>query len=335
MKLGRRARNRIFGELNQFKVFRFNKLAEPNCACVTKHELIKSPQVRDIIVMYSKGTFDLASVQMRLLQVAKFILFQNSDIKISALSLRPSNILGIKNSIIVLSKFAAQYISQTELITLLKNNNSIFVDPVDSVIEISKFNSDCTLIASSFEQANYFRSSTSFPVELIYHSSDLRLKELRAQNDAFAIGYFGNLSRIPSEFNQLDKLSIIKTPLSYESKRDLPRYALYLKKYSAHLVAGTIPPKHIFKPFTKGIIAANVGAVSLISEYDVEGIALLGPNYPYIAKDITMKSILEMIEHMEKSFMTDKWILAKKLSQNLEPFYCEINLTNSWLRLLA
>ncbi len=103
MKLGRRARNRIFGELNQFKVFRFNKLAEPNCACVTKHELIKSPQVRDIIVMYSKGTFDLASVQMRLLQVAKFILSQNSDIKISALSLRPSNIFGIKNSIIVLS----------------------------------------------------------------------------------------------------------------------------------------------------------------------------------------------------------------------------------------
>jgi hypothetical protein len=36
--------------------------------------------------MYSKGTFDLASVQMRLLQVAKFILSQNIDINILALS---------------------------------------------------------------------------------------------------------------------------------------------------------------------------------------------------------------------------------------------------------
>jgi hypothetical protein len=335
MKLGRRARNRILGEFNQYKVFSFNNSAEPICACISKHELIKSPQIRNIIVMYSKGTFDLASVQMRFLQVAKFVLSQNINIKILALSLRPSNIVGLKNSIIVLSKFATQHISQTELVILLKNNNSIFVDPVDLEIEISKFNSDCTLIASSFEQANYFRSSTSIPVELIYHSSDLRLKELRAQNDAFAIGYFGNLARIPSEFNKLDKLSIIKTPLSYESKRDLPRYSHYLKKYSAHLVAGTTPPKHIFKPFTKGIIAANVGAVSLISEFDIEGITLLGPNYPYIAKDISIKPVLEMIEHMEKSFMTDEWILAKKLSQNLEPFYCEVNLTNSWLKLLA
>jgi hypothetical protein len=235
----------------------------------------------------------------------------------------------------VLSKFAAQYISQEELTTLLKNNNSIFVDPVDSELEISKFNSNCTLIASSFEQANYFRSSTNLPVELIYHSSDLRLKDLRAQNDAFAIGYFGNLSRIPSEFNQLDKLSIIKTPLSYESKRDLPRYAPYLKKYSAHLVAGAIPPKLIFKPFTKGIIAANVGSISLISEYDIEGIALLGRIYPYIAKDNNIKSVLEMIEYMEKSFMTNEWMLAKKLSKNLEQYYCEVNLTNLWLKLLA
>jgi hypothetical protein len=335
MKINHKIKKRLLAEFNQFKVFNFQNPVKPQCMCLSKHELIASQIKKDIVVIYSKGTVDLASVQMRLLQVAKYILFLNTEIKILALSSRSSNILSLKNSIIILSKFAVESISSTELTTLVKNNNSIFIDPVDSKLEISKFHGDCTFIASSFEQNNYLKTLTKTPVELIYHSSDLRLKSLRAQNDTFAIGYFGNLSRILPDYKKLDKLSIIKTPLSYELRRVLPRYAPDLIKYSAHLATGTVPPKYIFKPFTKGIVASHVGALSLISQNDQEGVSLLGQNYPYVAHSNSTKSVSEMIDYMQKSYMSKEWKLAHELSRNLEPYYCEVNITNMWQQLLA
>jgi len=335
MKLSKRVKNRLFAEFNQFKVFRYQVPVQPECNCLTKHIPLSATLNQDIVVIYSKGTVDIASVQMRLLQVAKFILYLNPDIKIMALSQRPSNIIGLKNKTVILSKFATALISKEELATLINNGNTIYVDPVDTNLNIQKFSSDCILVASSLEQIKYFKNSTKIPAKLIYHSSDLRLKNLKVQKSEFKIGYFGNLSRIPKDYGELKKLSIIKTPLSYEPKRVLPRYASELIKYSAHLVTGTNSTKNVFKPFTKGIVAAHIGALALISQNDVEGISLLGRNYPYIAKNNNLNSILEMINYMQKNFLSNEWIFAEELNRNLEPYFCEVNITNMWQHLFS
>jgi hypothetical protein len=333
MKISHRLRNRILAEFNQFRVFKFQDPVQPECKCIVKHETLSTMIKKDIVIIYSKGTIELASIQMRLLQVAKFILYLNPDIKIIALSQRPSNLIGLKNKLIILSKFASELISRSELATLTRNGNMIYVDPVDSKCEVSKFHSNCTLVASSIEQARYFKNSARIDSKLIYHSSDLRLKWIKAEKNEFSIGYFGNLSRIPKEYNDLTKLNIIKTPLSFEPRRELPRYAAKLRKYSAHLVTGTNPVDQVFKPFTKGIVASHVGALPLISEIDVEGLSLLGRDYPYIAKNNRTNSISEMIEYMQTSFKSKEWLSAEELNKNLEPYYCEVNITNMWQQL--
>jgi hypothetical protein len=334
MKLNKKVRNRILAEFHQFNNSRYKHITEPLCSC-GKCVIIERNEVKkDIYILYSKGTKDLASIQMRLPQVAQYLLFYNPAIKIVLMSSRHSNLLSLKNKIVILTKFTADTISDSDLQMLIRRDNYVIVDPIDNSFNVNKFREAHVVLASSISQEKYFNETCSGKVKLIYHSSDLRLDGINSQKKYFSIGYFGNLHRIPAELLGISDLSIIKTPLSYEPKRQLPRYAKEMYKHPAHLVAGTLMPEFIFKPFTKGIIAEHVGSISLISKNDKEGILLLGQNYPYIAENNAKYSIIEMIEYMQVSFGSTEWVLARELHKILRPHTCKYFVTMSWQSLL-
>lgn len=330
-----KSKNRIITEFDQFRSIKFTTVNKPECICGQCTSLKPLSINRNISVIYSKGTKNLASIQMRLPQSAKHLLFHNPNIKITGICLQSSEIYQIKNQHVILSKFAAVNITNYDLTILSRNGNTVFVDSVDGETDLKKFQKEHILVASSHRQFEYFKNESKSKVELVYHASDLRLKTVKAQNQHFSIGYFGSLSRIPKEFSSIDNLSIIKTPLSFEPKLKTPRFSKELKDYSAHLVVGTRMPKLVFKPFTKGLIATNVGAVTLISGDDIEALLLLGNNYPYVTTSSRKRSILEVANYMKNTFLDREWKTAQSLHKKLMPLCCEQNIAFNWGRIFV
>lgn len=121
--------------------------------------------------------------------------------------------------------------------------------------------------------------------------------------------------------------------MSFEPKLKTPRFSNELKDYSAHLAVGTRVPKLVFKPFTKGIVATNVGAVSLISGDDTEALSLLGNNYPYVTTSSKKRSILEVANYMKDTFLDREWKTAQSLHKKLMPLCCEQNIAFNWERI--
>lgn len=335
MKFKRKVRNRFFAEIQELSSVEYEIGAEASCTCGAYVKQVFPQIKKDIIIVYAKGTRDLASIQMRLPQVARNLLYYNSKIKIIALSLSSPELFLKKDKIILLTKFASELISLSDLKTLANNQNFVIVDPIDNLLKIDKFKNVNLILASSLNQEQFLNDLGIGSVKLLYHSSDLRLDGIKSQQDNFSIGYFGNLKRIPIEFGSITDLSIVKTPLSYEPRRNIPRYADAMKEFPVHLAAGSIVPNLVFKPFTKGIVAEHVGAISLISRIEKEAVTFLGSNYPYIADDNSKKSIIEMIDFMRETFKSATWDLAKESHKKLRPLTCRYHVTMLWQSLLC
>lgn len=335
MSFSTKIKNRISTELDQFRSMKFETTNNPECICGTCHDSELEPLYKDIVFIYSKGTKNLASIQMRLPQSAKHLLHLNPSIKIQGMCLQDSKVNLIKNKYVVLTKFAAINITNYDLKLLIMNGNFVFIDPIDAELSLKKFQNIHAFIASSIKQYEYFKSESNNLVELVYHASDLRLKKIKSQNLYFSLGYFGSLSRIPKELASIDCLTVVKTPLSFEPKLNLPRYNKSLSIHSAHLAVGTDMPKLVFKPFTKGLVATSVGSVTLVSEDDSEAMSLLGSTYPYIAVNSKKKSVIETVEYMKETFLESEWITAQFLHKKLLPLSCDRSVALSWSKMFS
>lgn len=314
--------NRFNTELDIFKFpIHFNARI-PECSCNLCPEINLSFIKKNITYLYHKGTNNLGSIQMRIPQSANHIKFLNDQISIRGISMESKLSSQIKNEIVVLSKFAAVEISRLGLEKLLSNDNLVYVDPVDAEIRLEKFRDIKGLIASSFLQEQYFKQNSDVPVSLMYHSSDFRLKGIQAQKHFYSMAYFGSISRLPYSTELLPFLDIVKTPLSYQPSVMLPIFSNKLKDFSAHFAIGMVQPRYVFKPFTKGLIASSVGAVTLISRNETEALLLLGDDYPYVSIDSSLKSISEMANFMKLTFGGEEWEKAKLAHQKLITFTC-------------
>ena len=334
MALLRRIKTRLSSELDLFKFPMPYNPSEPSCSC-NKCPVENSGNLkRNITFLYSKGSKNLASVQMRIPQSANHISFLNQNIRIRGLALQSKLRLEIKNEIIILTKFAARHISEIEIRELLLNGNLVYVDPIDAEIELIKFQEITGLIASSVQQEKYFKTNSDIPTYLIYHPSDFRLKDVKAQKDFFSLAYFGSISRLPHPADLLTFCDVVKTPLSYQPNIKLPEFSDKLKEYSCHLAIGPEQPKFVFKPFTKGLIASAVGAVTLISRNETEALSLLGADYPYVSADSSLKSISIMANFMKQTFNREEWSMAQLAHDRINEFTCELYHAQKWSQVL-
>jgi len=328
-----RIKNRINIEFDQFIKRDFGVQTKPLCTCGTCNSIRIPKLKKDIVIIYSRGTSQLASIQMRLVQSAGHLKYINPNLKIKGFCLQSSEIYKISNSNIILTKFAFENISNFDLLKLSRNN-TILADIVDLRTNTEKLKRIDKVIASSNTQFNFLRDQNLKSIELIYHTTDFRLRDIQAQQNFFSVAYFGSMSRIPQDFMGMSDLSVINTPLSYEAFRKKPIYAKKLIEYSSHLAIGTPVDKFVFKPFTKGLIASSIGATTLISKDDKEAISLLGPNYPYIAANKDRKNVEDLINFMRLTFAKEEWLLAQSKHQELLKYCCELRTLNQWTQVL-
>ena len=329
-----RLKNRIQIETDQFIRRDFGIRARPTCICGTC-EYTNIPKLKkDIAIIYSRGTSQLVSIQMRLVQTAGHLKYMSPGLKVRGYCLQSSDIYKIVNSNIILTKFAVENISSYDLKTLSKNN-TIFADVIDLSVDSHKLKQMHKVIASSNTQYNYFKNQNLKNIDLIYQTTDFRIRDIRAQNNKFSIAYFGSMPRIPSDLLEIQELSIINTPLAYEAFRNIPIYAWNLTAYSAHLAVGTKVSNLVFKPFTKGLIASSVGAITLISKENSEAISLLGKDYPYVAVSNSKKSVEEAIDFMRSTFLGKEWRMAQASHRKLLKYCCEVGALKLWAKILT
>ena len=335
MALMTRSINRFKTEIDTFRHPTCFDARDSECTCGSCPEMNPSLIKKNITYLYHKGTNNLGSIQMRIPQSANCIKFLNSHIGVRGICLESRLTSQIKNEIIVLSKFAAVKISRIDLEKLMENDNSVYIDPVDAEINLEKFLDIKGLIASSFLQEQYFKQNSDVPVILMYHSSDFRLKGIQAQKDYYSMAYFGSLSRLPHSPELLPFLEIVKTPLSYQPNTKLPIFSDKLKDFSAHFAIGAELPRYVFKPFTKGLIASSVGAITLISRNEKEALLLLGDDYPYVSIDSSLKSISDMAKFMKLTFGGDEWNKAQMSHQKFVNFTCPKFHALNWSKILV
>lgn len=308
----------------------------PVCTCGECNLAVRENLENEVRLkfVYSKGSRNLASTQMRIPQSSGHIQALHKNISVTGICLSGREIRNIRNEVVILTKFASIEVEHNLVSDLIERNNRIYVDPIDGNIDVEKFSGIHGIIASSFSQLSHFKSISELDTTLIYHPPDFRLRELQVQNVGFGIAYFGSLARINPDYFSIDGLKIVVTPLSYKPGKQYPVFADEILKYPAHFVIGTSQAPGIHKPFTKGLIATSVGSISLISHLDTEGILMLGEDYPYIAKNLERSGIEEAIIHMKDTFKSTTWQRAENAHRNLLKFCCEFRSAMEWINLI-
>jgi len=69
----------------------------------------------------------------------------------------------------------------------------------------------------------------------------------------------------------------------------------------------------VFKPFTKGFIAALCGASVIMPTYESEALYYLPDDYPYFLNDVSYDSVMNMLRFCKDTFMSSEWEYAMEV----------------------
>lgn len=173
-------------------------------------------------------------------------------------------------------------------------------------------------LACSTLQARHLRAAwPDRPTIHLPHHIDLEVPALPCRWDRYACGYFGD----PAGAWHLDALVAASAVVACQPMTlNRNRWHEALLDYPLHYAfrprsgwgAG-------FKPFTKGFVAARVGAVTLVASSDAEALNLLGDDYPFqLPDDADAATVLSMLDALRASFGDTIWSLARSRLNRLQ-----------------
>jgi hypothetical protein len=166
-------------------------------------------------------------------------------------------------------------------------------------------------LACSRPQADLLRGEwPGRPVVELPHHADVDVPSSDGIWDRWRCGYFGH----PGNAAMLDALAeagLVEpwaTPVRNENG-----WREAMARYNVHYAVRRVGlPQERFKPFTKGMLAARVGAVAVVSTLDAEAMRLLGDDYPFaVAPSRGLPALLRFVEEMREGFGDARWQLAR------------------------
>jgi hypothetical protein len=234
------------------------------------------------------------------------ITYQNSEFR-------------FRNSILFLTKGAIQCLNESSLSRLKERNNRLVFDPVDSLIPEKKIKfADAVIAASKAALTDYAMRYGTDLVYLVDHHSDPRVQRVSSQKsrDRLRIGYFGefvNTIITPAIKLQVDFILVDTSQQNEAWFNKTGAYNMhYCLRNNEAITAGT------YKPFTKGINAAHIGANVLVHRSQTDAVRWLGEDYPYLIKSpLSEATILTEIEHVRKTFGKNEWRNALEVMEQI------------------
>ncbi len=221
---------------------------------------------------------------------------------------------GVSACWLILTKGFLVTTTKDEMASLKQKGHTLCADFLDYRLRPELFEFIDLFIASSISQSVYLTDRCSAkPVHRITHHTDPRIQGLRAQNGSCRFGYFGELKNARYRCELGERIDFHETTPHKKNAN----WISHLSSYSTHYAVRHSHPQDEFKPFLKGFTAAECGAniITSIEENDV--LAYLGPEYPYLLKDDSLESVLEMIDFTKESYGGPEWQAALEIMRTV------------------
>ncbi len=263
---------------------------------------------RNIIFAGDPGKWNFGSSHLRSRQLGQLAA---ASVKFNGLEVEFASDLSGHNSIQILNKYAIEHFSTEELAESKKRNNRLIADPLDGVFENPHLELFDGVIAASLLQRDYYLSSLCIPVAYVGHHVDQRISFLPQppSRSAFSIAYFGEITN--ARFTEALYGRVIFHSVD-TTRAESTDWMARLNDYPAHYAIRAPITEKLFKPFTKGFIAAHCLAPVLIDEVDEEARRFLHDTYPYFTRTESPEDIRTTIDRMAADFeaKSPDWISA-------------------------
>jgi len=231
-----------------------------------------------------------------------------------------------RDAIFIFIKHAIDRLSNDAMAELADRARGIIVDPVDRSLAAMPHKHIDIVLACSIAQ--HAALSETWPaqgpkVELLLHQADLRLYGLTAPPmDVFRPAYFGNPLNLSLPAPLSKEIPSIDVGLSGGMTAALPLFRQYNFHYGVRPQI-QVGSDQVFKPLTKAITAAVLGAPIMINRDAHDAIALLGADYPYLVDSTGDADVIRMFEKAQTGFKGSEWALAldkmRSLGSRLSP----------------
>jgi hypothetical protein len=207
---------------------------------------------------------------------------------------------------IVLTKSALYAITAETLGQLRAQGHVLIADFVDLPVDHDIAAGMDFLLASSRSQAEFFRQQLpQIPVFHITHHVDLRLPKIIPAAGPARFGYFGKPQNCmyESELGGLVSVVAVENPAQ-------TGWMQRLAALNAHYALRTRLGAGVFKPFTKGFIAAHCSAPVIVAAADTEARHYLGADYPFSIADLSLGAVRAHLEEFAVAYGTAPWRAA-------------------------
>jgi hypothetical protein len=235
---------------------------------------------------------------------------------------------GIENAIVIVNKTVLLDHGAEALLQLKVKGNKIIVDPIDLPMGTPFWHIPDAVLSSSVEQDKYIREH--YPDRFcvyVPHHADLRLSS------------FENLQK-NTEFSALKRCAYVGDPLQGRFLDDLERHGLlkiinatnrsgeWMKELQGFTFHYAVRPEKqlngLFKPFTKGAVAAACGAMIICGNDDREAAQALGEQYPFYIDQHrgvsqVVASIAAILEQRDTKILRAASEAMKRLHQATSP----------------
>lgn len=214
--------------------------------------------------------------------------------------------LGVRNSVVFLTKGALRAMTIEVLDDLKRGGNRLLFDVVDEQPPgYTEAYADVIIASSITGSITLGRQFPSSPVALVNHHVDPRVIDSRITppTDRLRLAYFGEVvnTRVPDALT--DRVDVV----GVDTARQNSEWISQLPGYNAHYAIRATRDLDYSKPFLKGFTAAHCNAVVVIQRDQVEAELWLGPDYPYFSEGDDDGAVLSVVERMEGEFASSVW----------------------------
>ena len=227
-----------------------------------------------------------------------------------------TNSAQISNSFVIVHKL---FFDQYHLLEQLKKNNNILIcDVIDGCLNDFSF-VDAILCCSHKAYHFYKRTQPNIPTLFVEHCADIRLATTPSPKHAFSGYYFGS----PDNFLMYNGIfDFIRPCFSNLPHQPVTDWMERLPLANFHYAVRPSLPDTIFKPFTKGVIAALYNSNILIHQDDGDALHYLGADYPYLLKtEPTEKAVVALLQKAKEEFNSKEWEYGLSILEHVKEQY--------------
>lgn len=227
---------------------------------------------------------------------------------------------------LVFEKYAYSAVTQSQL-GELGERTSLIGDVVDAPLNRAWDHVPHVLISPTISRTALLQKGLpDAEVAFVPHHADLRIPVLSRRHASFACAYFGR----PENTVHLEalKLEVFVTSKSNHA------WMGAVSDYPTHYVVRNPESCDGAKPFTKGAIAALVGAPVIAAATDPEAREFLSDEYPYLSVDAEFQNVRAALELARGTFESKEWKFALEVMAEVHRRTSPASVVSHWSAVL-